>query len=80
MNEQPPGLDLKSAYKVFIQVYIRNHSLCEGQRVQFFCNKEWLDATVTAIGPGPWDNRMVQILSGDGSAMEVHCKEIRVPA
>lgn len=80
MDQQPPGLDLKSAYKVFIRAYIRNHSLYEGQRVQFFCNKEWLDATVTAIGPGPWDNRSVHILPGDGIAMEVHCKQIRVSA
>lgn len=78
MENHPREIDLERAYRVLLQAYIRNHSLYEGQKVQYRCGKQWADAVVTSIGSGSWDDRVVQILSGDGLAMEVHSTNIRV--
>lgn len=83
MENQPQGIDLKAAYRVLIRAYIRNHTLYEGQKVQFSrdkqsYNKRWMNAIVIAIGPGPWDDRTVRLQLEDGTEAEAHSEQLRV--
>lgn len=83
MQQQPKGIDLAAAYRIIIQAYIRNHSLVEGQKVQFSRDQrayriQWTNAVIVAIGPGPWDDRMVRLQLADGMEEDVHSEQLRV--
>jgi hypothetical protein len=79
MEKQPSGIDFATAYEVLLRAYVRNHTLYEGLKVEYRCDKQWVKAVVTTVGPGPWDDRMVHLRFEDGTEQEVHCKQIKVP-